>query len=977
MEFRILGPLEARDGQRTLELGGARQRALLAILLVHANQVVSSERLIEELWGEEPPETARSALRVHIAQLRKALPPDVLVTRAPGYVVQVAPDQLDLELFEQLVERASRASSDRRWEEASRLLAEAIGLWRGPPLSDFAYESWAQSEIARLEELRLVALTRRIDVDLALGRHAQLVGELGSLIAEHPLQERLRGQLMLALYRSGRQAEALDVYQQTRKVLVQGLGIEPSPSLQELERAILQQDAALELGAEPEATARDRQDLAAQRTQRTPVIGRTNLPTQPTPFLGRERELAEVLALLGRDEVRLLTLTGPGGIGKTRLALRAAEERAGTYRDGVLFVALAPIRDPELIADAVIQALRVATQPGLEPAEQLRDYLAERELLLLLDNLEQFPTGAPLLGRLLSTCPSLTVLAISREPLRLAGEHEYSVPPLDESEAVQLFVERARAVRPDFPADGEVAEICRRLDAVPLAVELAAARVRSLSPRQILARLDKHLSFLTGGPRDAPERQRTLRATVDWSHDLLSAEEQALFARLAVFSGGCTLAAAETVCEADLDTLQSLVEKSLVRRERERYLMLETIHEYALEQLGEDTQADSLRERHADCFLELAERAAPKLRAGRNDHLWLATLEADRDNLRSALAWLIDRDDGERAQRLACALFPFWHDVGPVSEARGWFEQALAQPSSRSRRAATLSLGSLLACYSADYGLARAWAEEGLALARGTTDHIGPMAALISLGSLSCAEHRREEGVELFEEGLTHARDSGDEWAIGVTLVTLLSHDLPSDAARREALAKEGAQLRNVGTSTRSMLAKCRGALAEQRGAYDEAAALYRASIAVAREIGFDKACASMLDLGWLTVRQGDFAEAHSQLREGVALALETGARGMAAGGIAYLALLAVAEGDPLRAAALAGAIDTYRHTVAEVPLSEVTDGTFDRYLDEARASADDDAWVEAFEGGRAMSLDAAARYALESVQVAHLARAR
>jgi predicted ATPase/DNA-binding SARP family transcriptional activator len=1134
MEFRILGPLEARADDLTLELGGARQRALLALLLLRANQVVSSERLIEGLWGEEPPETARSALRVHVAQLRKSLSHEVLLTRAPGYLLRVDPGKLDLERFRELVELAGRASRESRWEEAAGTLREALALWRGPPLAEFEYESWAQPEIARLEELRLSALSQRIDADLALGRHAELVGELGSLIAEYPLQEHLRGQLMLALYRSGRQAEALDVYQQTRRALVDELGIEPGQALQQLEQAMLRQDDELELPASapaaakptgtvtllfsdiegstkllgrlgdgyPEALAAHRRLLrevfarnsgyevdtqgdaffvafaratdaieaagAAQRalaahewpqgeqlrvriglhsgeptrtdegyagldlhwgrriaeaghggqvllsetTQsllggsaplrdlgvhrlkdlgtpqrlyqlivpglqadfpplRTLSVVRTNLPVQPTAFLGRERELAEVLALLARDEARLLTLTGPGGIGKTRLALQAAHQRADAYRDGVLFVALAPIRDPDQIATAVIQTIRLVLQAGVAPADQLRDYLAERELLLVLDNLEQFRAGVPLLAQLLGACPGLRLLAVSREPLRLAGEHEYQVPPLDESEAVQLFVDRAQAVTTDFRAGGEVAEICRRLDALPLAIELAAARVRALSPSEILSRLDKRLPLLTGGPRDAPERQRTLRAAIDWSHDLLSADEQQLFASLGIFTGGCTLAAAETVCEADLDRLQSLVEKSLVRHEDERYVMLETIREYGLERLEAASEGVRLRERHAAYFLELAERAAPEMRTAQKDRFWLATLEADRDNLRAALAWLIDRGDGERAQRLACALFSFWHDRGPVNEACEWYKRALVLPSSRPRRAAALSLGSLFACYFADYELGASWGAEGLSLAREAADHLSAMAALISLGSLAIADRRREDGIALFEEALALARDSGDEWAIGVSLVTILSHGAVDDPARAQAFGEEAARLRNVSASTRALIGTCLGLLAEQSGDYAAAASLYRESIAVAGEIGFELACASLLDLAWLMVRQGEFVEARARLSEGIALATEGGARGMAAGGVAILAMLAAVEGEPLRAATLAGAVETYRDTVAEVPFGEVRDGTFDHYLEEARASAGDEAWAEAFESGRAMSIEAAARYALEPTPVA------
>jgi predicted ATPase/class 3 adenylate cyclase len=688
------------------------------------------------------------------------------------------------------------------------------------------------------------------------------------------------------------------------------------------------------------------------------AASRTALPAQSTPFLGRERELAEVGDLLARDDVRLVTLTGPGGAGKTRLAIQAAAERAAAYADGVVFVALAPVRDPALIAATVTEALGLADQPGVAPADLLREHLAERELLLLLDNLEQIASGAPLIGGLVAACPALTVLAISREALRVAAEREYPVPPLEESEAVQLFLERARAVRPRFTADGQVADICRRLDHLPLAIELAAARVRVLSPAQILARLDRRLPLLTGGPRDVPERQRTLRAAIDWSHDLMGAGEQRLFAHLAVFAGGFSLDAAERVAGADLDRLQALIDKNLVRREGERYGMLETIREYALERLEARGEAARLRARHAAGFLELAERAAPELHRARSDRLWLEVLEEDRDNLRAALRWLVHRGEGTGAQRLAGALCAFWHDRGPVSEACEWIERALALSAPDAIRAVTLCRGSLLAAYGGDLGLARAWAAEGLPLARAAGDRLSVIAALTALGGVEVSAGRRADGMRLIEEALEVARESGDDWAIAATLVTILSTDVDLDPARAVALADEAGRLRGISASARAMIDMCRGFVAEQHGDVEAAISLYRDSIAVAREIGFDKACAALENLGFLELRLGDLDEAREHLHEALDLAGASGARGMAAGSIAYLALLAGADGDPLRAALLRGAVERYRRTVAEVPLTEFIDGTFDGYLEAARAAAGEAAWAEAYERGTALSLD-------------------
>jgi predicted ATPase/class 3 adenylate cyclase len=388
----------------------------------------------------------------------------------------------------------------------------------------------------------------------------------------------------------------------------------------------------------------------------------TNLPVQPTPFLGRERELAEVIGLVANREVRLLTLTGAGGSGKTRLALQVAAELLERFPDGVWWVPLQAVRDPDLVPTTIAQVVGA----GGDLLAHLAD---KRSLLLLLDNAEQVIEAAPALAGILAACPNLRLLVTSREPLHLSAEHEYVVSPLVDEEAVSFFRVRALAARPDFAPNGEVLEICRRLDNLPLALELAAARVKVLSTAQILSRLGRRLPLLTGGPRDAPERQRTLHATIAWSYELLDGREQDLFAGLSVFEGGWTLEAAEDVCDAGVDELQSLVEKNLVRVQEDRFWMLGTIHDFALEQLDARSHAAELRRRHAEHFLELAERAEPELRENRQTD-WLALLERERDNLRTALAWARDCGEAEIELRLATALRFFWHVRGPVAEAR-------------------------------------------------------------------------------------------------------------------------------------------------------------------------------------------------------------------------------------------------------------------------------------------------------------------
>ena len=396
MDFRILGPLEAVADGRVVALKRAKQRALLAILLLHANEPVASDRLIEDLWAGRPPATAAKVLQTYVSQLRKALGNDVIVTGPAGYELRVEPDGLDLHRFERLVTEARGAEPPA----AAQSLREALALWRGPPLAEFAYEPWAQGEIGRLEELHLAALQDRIDADLALGRAGELVGELERLVAEHPLAERLRGQLMLALYRSGRQAEALEAYRSARETLVEPLGIEPGSALRRLERAILDQDPELDL------------------VPAAPGVGPApSLRPRSTSFVGRKRELREIRALLSRADVRLLTLTGAGGTGKTRLAVEATAGLEDEFPDGVVLVELAPIVDPDLVATTIADALGLGETPGSGSLEVLVASLRGRRALLVLDNFEQVLAAAPMLTELLAGAPGLTLLVTSRAPL--------------------------------------------------------------------------------------------------------------------------------------------------------------------------------------------------------------------------------------------------------------------------------------------------------------------------------------------------------------------------------------------------------------------------------------------------------------------------------------------------------------------------------------------------------------------------------
>ncbi len=752
MDFRILGPVEVVAEGRVVALDAAKPRALLAILLLHPGEPVSSERLIDDLWAGRPPATAGKVLQAYVSQLRKALGNEVIVTGAAGYQLVVEPDGLDLHRFERLVSEAREAEPPAK----ARRLREALSLWRGPPLADFAYEPWAQAEIGRLAELRLSTLQDRIDADLALGLDGELVGELELLVTEHPLSERLRGQLMVALYRSGRQADALAAYRAARETLVETLGIEPGPALRRLERAMLDQDP--ELDVTPPVPA------AAGSARPSP-----SLRARSTSFVGRKRELREILALLSDGDVRLLTLTGPGGSGKTRLAVEATAGLGDEFPDGVVLVELAPIGDPDLVAAAIADRLGVGDRPGREPAEALAAYLRDRRMLLVLDNFEQLLAAAPVLAELLAGAPGVTFVVTSRAPLDISEERIYPVPALElpepsltrqtealrRIEAVRLFVERARDVRPDFELTeanaGAVAELCLRLDGLPLALELAAARIKLLAPSAILERLGGRLDLLKAAPgAGMPERHRTLRAATEWSYDLLTAEEQVLFTSLAVFVGGFTLDGAEAVAgdlELDIvDGVESLLNDNLLRTEpmaggEPRFGMLGTIREYALERLAERGDEEEVRRRHAGFYRALAEAADPAL-LGPHQLRWLERLDAELGNIRIALTWAVESGEADVGLRIGAALWRFWQLRGSVAEGREHLERLLAQGSgSTIARANAQARVASMALMQGDYEAMRRFGEASLLVYRRVGDD-REVVLMLGILSLSALAHR-------------------------------------------------------------------------------------------------------------------------------------------------------------------------------------------------------------------------------------------
>jgi predicted ATPase len=525
-------------------------------------------------------------------------------------------------------------------------------------------------------------------------------------------------------------------------------------------------------------------------------LNQTNLPVQPTPLIGRERELAEVLELLRSQ--RLVTLTGPGGSGKTRLALQALAELVGEFPDGAWFISLAPLHDPELVESKIAQIL------GVAEGETLHEHLERKEALLLLDNFEQLLEAAPRLAELLRRAPNVKLLVTSRARLHLTGEHEYPVPPLADEDAITLFVVRVRAAKPSFEPDEHVGAICRQLDNLPLAVELAAARTKVLVPEQLLERLEQRLPLLSGGPRDAPERQRTLRATIDWSYDLLAEEEKQLFRRLAVFAGSFDLEAAEEVCDADLDTLASLIDKSLLRQTAEgRFFMLATIREYAAERFYEDPAADGVRRWHADRIVRIGEEARARQFDG------FAVLEAEHDNARAALDFLRAAGEAELALRLALAFGDYWYVRGHAPEGRRRLDAALANaPDAPSElRIPALIRAASLARVVGDAGAAESQASAAVATARELDDDASLAAALRELGEAMSVQHDYERAFALYEESLSITRAAGEST---VPTVTNLA-DVALAAGELESAIEYSRQAAELATGHDAMIVRAIG----------------------------------------------------------------------------------------------------------------------------------------------------------------------
>jgi predicted ATPase/class 3 adenylate cyclase/Tfp pilus assembly protein PilF len=729
---------------------------------------------------------------------------------------------------------------------------------------------------------------------------------------------------------------------------------------------------------------------------------RNNLPLQPTPLVGREKEVSEVCNLLRSGETRLLTLTGPGGTGKTRLALQAAADLLEDFPDGTFFVQLATLTDADLFISAVAETLGVRETGEQALDDSLKNYLSERRMLLVLDNFEQVLEAAPTVTELLTVAPELKVLTTSRAPLGLYGEHEFPVPPLSmpdlkrppplerltQYEAVGLFVERARALKPDFSITNEsapaVAEICVRLDGLPLAIELAAARIKMLPPRAMLQRLGSRLKLLTGGARDLPERQRTLRATIEWSHALLDEGERVLFARLSVFSGGRTLEAIEAICDAEGDLpvetfegVSSLLDKSLLRQEEgpggePRFVMLETVHEFAREKLRQSAEAEEIKRVHAEYFLNLAEEADPELR-GPDQLQWLERLEAEHDNMRAALTWALELKEVELALRLGGALWWFWWMRSHNSEGRRWLEAALVMDGRGSPEVRAMALAGVgyLGLEQGDLDRAKEVCEEGLELLahEGREASEAKLILLAGLGWVVWEREEYEQAKQLFEESLAPSREMRDTWWLATSLSNLavVSHFLGNSEKATELYEQSMDLFREQGDKRR--LATCLNNLAMvvcSQGELGRAAKLIEEAVALHRELGARGVVSiGLCNLGWIALRQDDLGRAADLYRESLSLSWETGVNPVVQRTLEGLACVAGAEGEAQRAAQLWGAAQTL-HETKGIPRDIDFLDEADARISAVRLGMGEEAWEEAWRKGRGMTLDEAVSYAME-----------
>jgi non-specific serine/threonine protein kinase len=959
----LLGGFRVSVGSRTIEASRWQRRkaeSLIKLLALAQGHRLHREQITNFLWPDFDTKSAannlhrvlrfaRGALQTTSANNASrylALQGDMLVLSPNGSV------WVDVEAFE------NAAATARRSREPTVYRA-AVELYVGDLLPEDLYEPWTEEKREELRQLYLALLVELAGLHEEREEYEPAIEALRRVVSEEPTKEEAHAGLMRLYALSGQHHEAILQYEQLQNTLSQELDTAPAGA----SRRLYDEIRAGSFLVTPSP--------AAGRSSEKPVgSSRHNLPASLTSFVGREREMLEVRRLLSMT--RLLTLTGTGGCGKTRLALEVAKALAGAYPDGAWLVELAPLSDPTLAPQAVASALDVREQPRLPLTQTLSNYLASRQTLLVLDNCEHLVEAtARLANVLLSACPKLRILATSREPLGVPGESVWSVSPLSlpdldgvstiesltRAEAVRLFMDRARSRLPGFELTrenaGAVMRICRKLDGIPLAIELATARLGALAVEQIAERLEDSLRLLTGGSRTAEPRQQTLRAALDWSHDLLGEAERALFRRLSIFSGGWTLEAAETVCSGDgteqddvLDLLSRLVDKSLVVAAggsadgATHYRMMEPVRQYGWEKLQESGETERVRESHARYYLALAETAEPELMGFRQE-TWLDLLDVELDNLRATLSWSLEEaDGGERAEsglRMAAALWQFW-DMHSPGEGRAWLEAALerGQVGSFAVRAKALAGLGWIVLFQGDYALAVAALEEAMELYKDLGDLSGEAIALMHLGYAAAHAGDVKRFPALCEEGEALLQKPLDRRATAYLLVFL-------------------------------------GGVALEAGDYERATAVLEEGRASFRELGDlrgESLCS--FTLGMTELKKGNLERGTAVLEEGLPLARRTKDKLGSAYYFLGLGRAAAEQGQPVRAARLWGAAEVMREVIG-ITLSyfDLAHSDYEARLAAARSHLDEAAWEAAWSEGQAMSPEQAIEYALSTEESA------
>ncbi len=966
VRIRLLGTVEVEQGGQRVR--GFRSHKTLALLgyLAARGQPLARSHLADLFWPDETEAQGRLSLSRALNSLTTLLPGLLQADRNTLHLPRSEALWLDVAAFDRVAEGTPQA------------LAEATALYRDDFMTDIAldgcpaFDLWLVGERELWRQRVAQVLNALVTHYAQHGAHDAALTWASRLLHLQPWQEEAHRHVMRLLAWSGQRSAALAQYETCRRVLAEELGVAPSP----------------------ETVALYEQLRAGVLEQPRPIQRPHNLPLQPTPLLGREAELAHLMRRLAAPPCRLVTVVGPGGVGKTRLALEVAQALSDGelphtaqshseipnlhYPDGVFFVNLTPIRDADLVATTIARMLGVREEGRRPLIERLKDGVRGRQMLLLLDNFEHVMAAAPVVSELLAASADLKVLVTSREPLHLRGEQEFPVAPLAAPDltqpaevetlvrcpAVALFIQRVVAVRPDFELHAgnahAVAEICARLDGLPLAIELAAARVKLLPPQAIVQRLGRRLTLLTGGPRDLPTRYQSLHGAIAWSYELLDDQEKMLFRRLSVFAGGVTLEAAEAVCCAGsdmtmgvLDGIASLVDKSLLKavspspqdwgerggpNAEPRFTMLETIREYALERLMDSGEAEAIRRQHTQFFVRLAEVAEPRLRGG-DQIAWMDRLETEHANLRGALGWLLDGGGpaeewkAEPALRLSGALSLFWEQRGHMSEGRRWLVAALAaappSPPLASVRAKALNGVGMLAWRQGDHGLATMFLEESLAICRELGDKRGMAEALRNLGNAAGFQEDYARATALYEQSLALAREAGASLLIAQATGNL-------------------------------------GWALLVQGDYARARATLAAALALSRAVGDMRSV--FIQLGFLAnvLRlQGDYGRAGPLYAEALTMHHQAGEKWFTIQGLMGMASVAGARGEGVRAARLLGAAEALRQTLS-APLAADVHKIYEQGIALARALLDEASLARAWAEGQAMTLEEAIAYALE-----------